>query len=897
MLFRSQWGVSRYIQGMTRPPPSAVPLLFGPFKLDLAAAQLLRDGRVLPLRPKAYELLVALASRPGELVTKDELLDTVWGRRFITEGVIKAVVAELRSALGDDPKAPRWIATVPRRGYRFADALPGPLATLAPATIATIATITPAGNVPQGLEPMIGRADELEALSQLLAGHRLLTLAGPSGIGKTRLAWALADAQNQLQKQGRAWPDGVWFVELAALLPESCDAALLCATIAQTLQLGAGAAGDGASLARALRPLNLLLVLDNAEHLLPDLAPLLAALLPQAPGLRIVLTSQEPLRIVGEQLFRLEPLSLPPCADDGDPQRLMSSSAVRLFVERVATRMPGFALAAQQQRAVADICRALDGLPLALELAAARVPLLGVHGIADLLLSDDEGARLALLSQGARNAAPRQRSLRDALQWSHALLDATQRRVFRRLAVFRGGFSLAAAQIVCSDQELSVAGAAGLEDWGVLDALHALVDKSLLAPASEHGAAPRFKLLESPRVFALEQLGRSGELAATQLRHWHAMCTYWAQADARALSDPALDWIARQLPELDNLRVALRWACAQPEAAPADAGLRLLGLTPLLWHRAGFAAEGRGWCEQLRGQASSTDDGSLRGGFELVVAALSSYASAYPPDQGAAAARQAVQVFEASGDAVRAYFSLYLLNQFTQSQAGTGQDDLLARMDAWEQTGWSELLTRYGRMARGYRSRLAGRSEDYLAFCRSEFARCRRLGARAESWGAAQGLMLAEHDVGAVGEALRVGRQTLAEIRAAGQLRQHPALLAVWTTMLAQSGDSVGTRAALNEGLPALSGAGTAWMAHVALAWLAAHEGRHDDAGRLLGWHDAAQRLYSRPAAGGYIARSLQALDQDLQQRLGGPGLLRWRAAGATLGDEGAQRLALRTGA
>nr|WP_316638903.1 winged helix-turn-helix domain-containing protein [uncultured Roseateles sp.] len=870
---------------MTRPPPSAAPLLFGPFKLDLAAAQLLRDGQVLPLRPKAYELLVALACRPGELVTKDELLDTVWGRRFITEGVIKAVVAELRGVLGDDPKAPRWITTVPRRGYRFAEA--GVDSAPSPAQPAVAAG---SGNVPLGLEPVIGRETELAALSVLLADHRLLTLAGPSGIGKTRLAWALAD----LQSQGRSWSDGVWFVELAALLPESCDAGLLCATIAQTLQLGAGASGDVAALARALQPLKLLLLLDNAEHLLPQLAPLLAALLPQAPTLRIVLTSQEPLRIPGEQLFRLEPLSLPPVADDGDRQRLMGSSAVRLFVQRVAARMPGFALAAQQQRAVADICRALDGLPLALELAAARVPLLGVHGIADLLLGDEDGARLALLNQGARNAVPRQRSLRDALQWSHALLDETQRRVLRRLAVFRGGFNLGSAQLVCSDQPLDLGQGGALEDWGVLDALHALVDKSLLAPASEPGALPRFKLLESVRAFALELLGQSGEWPATQARHWRAMCVYWAQADARALSDPSLDWMTRHLPELDNLRVALRWACTEP--APTGAGLRLLGHTALLWHRAGFAAEGRGWCEQLREQALGTADASLRGGFELVVAALSSYASAYPPAEGAAAARHAVQVFEAGADAVRAYFSLYLLNQLTQSQPRTEGEDLLARMGHWEQSGWSELLTRYGRMARGYRSRLAGRSEDYLAFCRSEFARCRRLGARAESWGAAQGLMLAEHDVGAVGEALQVGRETLAEIRGAGQLRQHLALLAVWTTMLAQSGNTAGTRAALSEGLPALSGAGTAWMAHVALAWLAAHEGRHDDAGRLLGWHDAAQLQHSRPAAGGYIARSLQALDQHLEQRLGGAALQHLRAAGTHLGDEGAQRLALRPG-
>jgi hypothetical protein len=544
---------------------------------------------------------------------------------------------------------------------------------------------------------------------------------------------------------------------------------------------------------------------------------------------------------------------------------------------------------------VADICRSLDGLPLALELAAARVPLMGVHGIADLLLDGDDRARLGLLSQGARNAAPRQRSLRDALLWSHGLLDDVQRRVLRRLAVFRGGFSLDAARTVCSDVEPGGSPAANGEDWGVLDALHALADKSLLAPAADPTADtwPRFKLLESVRAFALEQLDQTGEWPATQARHAQAALRYWTQADARSLSDPALVWVSRHQPEIDNLRAALRWASGDGAAVGGDLALALFNRTAMLWHRAGLGAEGRAWCERLRAQALVSPDAGLQAGFALVVAVLSVYASAYSTAQGQAAAEAAVQAFEAQGDPQRAYFALYLLSQCTQTHSEAGRAALLARMAALEQADWGELLTRYGRFARGYDHRLAGRAEEYLAFCRDELARCQRLGAVAESWVVAQGLMLAEHDVGAVAAALQVGREGLAQIRAAGRLRQHAAMLALWTTMLAQSGDTAGTRTALAEALPVLGGAGTPWMAQVALGWLAAHEGRHEAAGRLLGWYDTSQRLRGSAGAGDYVSRALLALVAHLQAVVDAASLQRWRTAGAALGDDCAQRLAL----
>ena len=214
-------------------------------------------------------------------------------------------------------------------------------------------------------------------------------------------------------------------------------------------------------------------------------------------------------------------------------------------------------------------------------------------------------------------------------------------------------------------------------------------------------------------------------------------------------------------------------------------------------------------------------------------------------------------------------------------------------MQALEQPGWAEVLTRFARAVQGYEHRRGGRSDDYLAYCRDELARCQRLGAVVEGWSPAQGLMLAEHDRGQPGAALAVGRQALADIRAHGRLRQHGAFFALWTTMLAQSGDCAGTRQALAEALPMLRGAGTTWMAHVALAWLAAQESRPADAAQVMGWHAAAQQAQQRAEAGGTIASAVRGLHARLERELGATELAHQQQLGAALDDDAAERLAL----
>jgi predicted ATPase len=674
----------------------------------------------------------------------------------------------------------------------------------------------------------------------------------------------------------------VWFIELASLSSVATDVTALCATIVQLLHMNASSGADAKALASALKPLHMVLVFDNAEHLLEPISSLIATLLAGTTSLRIVVTSQEPLHIADEQVYRLAPLSLPAVADDGDEDRLMDSSAVQLFVQRVSARLHGFALAPQQQQTVAEICRALDGMPLAIELAAARVPLLGVRGIADLLLDDEHDTRLQLLTGGARTATLRQRSLRNAMEWSYRLLDESQQRIFRRLGVFRGGFTLVEAQAVCSDERVDA--------WSVLDALDALVDKSLIE-SFDVGGQRRFRLLESLRAFALERLVDAGEDEATRDRHLQAVLDYWKTADTRALDEPALAWAEPHRVEIDNLRTALRWADQHGHDAEL---IELVASSMLLWCRAGLGAEGYAWCARAQARVATIDDRVLLCRLDLAIATLALYFGAYSLIEGMQAAERAADGLIGAGDTVRAYFALYIVFQSNvREQNVFDRAALLQKMSELERPDWNDVRRRFLRSARNYDRRLAGDATGYLEACRHELALCRSIGAVAEGWIAAQGLMLAEHDVGRVDEAIAVATESIDEIRAAGRLRQHPNFIALWATMLAEQGLTVRARAALVEALPILRSSGTPWMAHVALAWLAMHEGRNEDAARVIGHHAAMLRAGRAAESGAYIARSLKELSERLTERIGVDAFERGRDAGSSLDDLQAERLAL----
>lgn len=864
------------------PAAPAGAVAFGEFVLDVGNARLLRAGRDAALSRKPMELLAVLVSRPGELVSRDELLDRVWKRRYVSDSAVKSMLSELRAALGDDARAPRWIETVAGRGYRF-------IGRLSPALPAVVHDPPPSpdrGELPLPAGPLIGREAECAALVALLqdgaAPPRLVSVCGPAGVGKSALALAAAHALRGHRR------DGAWMLDLATL-PPGADAARVRNAIGHALRLAAVAGRDDAAFAASLQGLELLLVLDNAEHVLDGLAPVVAALLAYAGGVQLLVTSREPLHLQAERVQPLPPLEVPDEAEAADTGRCRSAGAVRLFVERVRARLPDFEPAPAQWAELARLCGALDGLPLALELAAARVPALGLSGLLAQLAPvpsqpgfDPAPQGLRLLDGRPRRPGPpvvRYRTLREALDWSHALLDEPEQRVLRRLAVFRSRFGIDEAQEVASDP--------ALDDWAVVDALQALIDRSWVARSADE--PPRLYLLHGARAYAWQRLVDAGEEAALQRRHFDAVLAHWRRADARALGDPALQWVLAHDDGLPDLRAALAWGFDAVSQPPAPGGpvpqeplharhlLGLVGASALFWHRAGHAEEGVRWCERALALAAvangeAADAPGLteaRGGVDLALAHLAAIAMVLPAAQGLCAARRAVRWAAARGDLVRETYALYLEHTLmARAEPAADRGPVLARLASLQQPHWGMLLRRFERAARAYEARLAGRHAEYLAFNRDELERCRAHGATWEAWSAGIGLMLAEHDAGRLDAAVAAGRAVIEEIRAAGRLRQNANRLAMWAMMLAETGDIASTRAALREAAPIVSGAGRGGMLLLSAAWLAFHEGRAELAARLLARFDGAGRTGAEFGPGTFIRRSVAALWPRLRAHL-----------------------------
>ncbi len=541
------------------PPPPAAALHFGRIELRPTERVLLVDGKAAVLGARAFDLLLALAERAGRLVGKHELIDLVWPGVVVEENNLQVQVSALRKLLG-----PHAIATIPGRGYRFTLAAP------ADAEHEGAAAPRPGwagrGNLSEPL-PLVGRAAEVQAAAAMIGPRSLVTIVGAGGIGKTRLAQALAWPQRN------AWRDGVWWVDLTRLSDPARTVPEVAALLGVNLPVEAG--GDPAELAQRLATRSALVVLDNCEHLVEAVSALAGALLALAPGIALLATSQELLKVEGERVYRIEPLALPPPeAVHEDP---LAYGAVELFVQRVRALQPAFVLEPAQSAAAIAICRRLDGLPLAIELAAARVPLLGLEGLRQHL-----GARFRVLTGGARMALRKHQTLRAALDWSHDLLDAEERAVFRQLGVFTGGFTLELAQRVAADEQR--------DGWVVLELLAHLVDKSLVVASSDGaGATPRYSLLESTRAFALEQLAAAGE-ADTMLRRHAQVMRDFAQTVGRQRWTLTMATVRAAQRELDNLRAALAWAMGEN----GDRGLAvdLLSGGAIIWYRSGLLDEG-----------------------------------------------------------------------------------------------------------------------------------------------------------------------------------------------------------------------------------------------------------------------------------------------------------------
>src|SRR5215207_325509 len=500
--------------------------------------------------------LLALRGGRGEAILQYERLRKVLSREFGAEPgpAIRRLYEEIRA--GTFPTSPS-----PSAGRRSEECIG-----------------SSSNNLPTSLTSFVGRERETLEVKRLLSMTRLLTLTGAGGCGKTGLA--LEIARNLVG----TYPDGIWLVELAALSkPELVPQAV--ATALDVPEQAGRLLED--TLADHLRRRDLLLVLDNCEHLVDGAASLAEALLSVCPKLRILATSREPLGVPGEAVWTVPPLSLPDADGESTVESLIRFEAVRLFVDRARSRLPAFDLTDKNAASTASVCLKLDGIPLAIELATARMGALAVEQVAERL--EDS---LGLLTGGARTADPRQQTMRATLAWSHELLSEPEKDLFGRLSVFAGGWTLEAAEEVCQDCG-AADGAAGRDN--VLDLLSRLVDKSLVvAEASSGDGGVRYRMLEPVRQYGEERLEASGEADVVRRRHasWYLELAKGAEPWLRGARQEV--WLERLEREHDNLRAALRRALERGEA---ELGLWFGGALGEFWYMRGYLSEGRRWLE------------------------------------------------------------------------------------------------------------------------------------------------------------------------------------------------------------------------------------------------------------------------------------------------------------
>ncbi len=500
---------------------------------------------------RALEILLALVERPGELVGKDELRARVWPETFVEESNLKVNVAALRRTLGDGRDGARYIETVSGRGYRF----------VSPAQILAAdgdarderSDRLRAHNLPISATRVLGRRQAIDAILRKFEGSRFITIVGAGGVGKTTVALAVG------ARMAESIEHGVWLVDLAPVT----DPALVPDAIAAAIDLTVHSADQRSALRAFLRDRRLMLVLDNCEHLVDAAATCVSEILADAAGVQILATSREALRAEGEQVHRLPPLETPPEAQDLRAAEALAFPAVELFVERAMASLGAFSLDDANAPTVARICRRLDGVALAIELAATRVDAFQVHEILALL---DERFRIL---KGRRDAPGRHRSLTATLDWSHDLLSEGERIILRRLAVFAGTFSLESACAIAADDVL--------DQTDLLDGLASLVAKSLLS-ADTSGTASHYRFLDTTRGYALRKLSEAGEYDRLRRHHAEHMLDLASRAEVEWRTRPAPEWIGDHRRQLDDIRLALSWAFTDRHEIPIGVALTAVAI-------------------------------------------------------------------------------------------------------------------------------------------------------------------------------------------------------------------------------------------------------------------------------------------------------------------------------
>ncbi|WAC71896.1 winged helix-turn-helix domain-containing protein [Roseateles sp. SL47] len=843
-------------------PPSALQYRFGDFKLLPAERLLVRRGVAVPLTARAFRLLVELVSHGGRLLSKDELMQRIWPGVVVEDNNLAVQIAALRKALG-----PQSIVTIAGCGYRFA-------LEVAQISADPVPVSSRPGQLPRRMPALVGRREELAAAVRLLTDVPLLTLCGEAGVGKTRLAQAAAFAARE------GFVDGAWWIDLAALPAyaerhrgatptrdeHSGAGAIVADIIGRTLGLHLPESGDRlAALASRLAVASLLLVLDNAEHVIDDVGRVAETLVRATPGVVILVTSQQPLRVDAERVMRLAAL---PVAD-----------AVALLAARARTGPQADAdvdvatvWLGEEADLAERICRRLDCNPLAIQLAAARLHALGLEGLEARLPQ-----RLSLLAPGEAVLATRRNALAAALAWSCELLSDRERVVLRRLSVFPASFSMEAASLSLADDLLPAA--------RVIETVLALVDRSLIHV--ETATPRRLRLLETMRLYAHEQLEAAGETPAMRVRWCAGLRWLLDEAYEEYWRLPHAAWRARYEPELATLWTLLDAALAHcPEQAVA-----LFGSSWPVWVLAPSLERARAVAQCLLPLAEEQPEAVVRARF------WEAMARAHAVDHPAIAreaASQAAALYRALGDPRGEYLAQVEL-AFNWRVDGAGARDAMAAARALEDPRWPAVVLERGWSTEATLLTSAGDHDGARRVFEAVVEVCERDGHESGIVRALVNLADLARAAGHIDEAVAQGqalRQRLASLPPSALYANVQSNL---IGALLEQGDGPSARGVADEcgrRLGPLLFDACLWSSLDTLGRLFLVEGDLETAARLAGASDRALRMHGQEARQPNEARDRSMLDAGLVKTLGGPAFAALRAEGERMDETKALCLA-----
>jgi predicted ATPase/DNA-binding winged helix-turn-helix (wHTH) protein len=805
----------------------------GAFQIDPSERLLSAAGKPIELGARAFDLLLVLVEHHGKLVHKNTLLERVWPRLVVDENNLPAQIASLRRVLGAGA-----IRTVPGFGYRLElDVSAAKAADVtAPPDLGRGPTAprlsVPRRGWPNRLGALIGRDNDVRGVQEALSRASIVTIVGIAGVGKTRLAQEILARESAVPESAVAW------VSLGPLdqIP------LVYSAIAVALGLSLSGSQDAfSSLCNALENVPLLLILDCAEHLGDRLAAPLSELISQTQALRALVTSQVPLGVAGELVYRLNTLPVPEVDIPGGD--VSQYAGVALFAQRAAAADRRFELTDANARIVGTICRRLDGIPLALELAAARVPALGLASLLERL--DD---RFRLLRLAGRQSDERHGALHAAFDWSYGLLMAQEQRVFNRLGTFAGSFSLNAAARCVADGNVDAAEA--------IDLIGRLVDRSLVAALAVD--PPRYSLLETARAYALDRLAVADDLDAASQR---MAVTVLELLDTSYLEYWSLDeaiWLHRYEPELANVRAAMDWSIRnQGELAVA-----LFGSAWPLFVETDLHAEGRARYSQVLGLLA---DGLPRERLGRFWEAIGAYDSTRQQDRTRYAAELAAEIYAATSDARSHYFALMHLAANWRVDAATAEAAFAAAKQL-EDPGWPARLLAHGALTEGAMRMETGRFVE----ARASYQRAVRLSlTTSERLALAATVSIVELDIvcGDVAGALQLGRPMAQSLRHLGSRETLFEALAMIFSALLISGEIDAARAAGAEIHELASWLDPRQLYTVldAMTFLACADRRYEAAVRIAvcsdAAHEARAQLRRRPVEQRMRTDAVKSLD------------------------------------